>query len=561
MQKKNIMRKGKELTALNPKKVFLIIGILFGLLFLVITPPFQVGEEPNHFFRAYHVSEFGILASKFHYKKLPPDAIFRIKKDGTFVKLEKYGNTGIRKNVSEALPAGVADKIMYFTHRAIDEGKEQVFQFQIIDDNKTLKYEALLKKINRDEVLAEIHDITSIYKVGAFLPASLTDTHLKVMGDIPFHPEQKQDLHILFSMFEYPLNPQNKTFAKFHNTALYAPLPYIPQAFGIEVGKILNLSPLFLVYLGRLANLTVWIFIMYIAIRILPCSKWLFSLLAFTPMSVSQAASLSADSFTNAMSFLLIAVFLKYALSEGKRIGKTKIFILLLLTLSVTLSKYVYLPFIFLFFLIPVSKFKSKKLYYVTFISLLLVNSIFVGLWSFFTKDIYVSHLFSASVKPEQQLLSIVNNLIEFFRVIIQTTLLSGQEYLKHFIGVLGWLDTHLPEGLIWSYYFVLITVALLDGQNDIQINFKNRLVLFSVFTLIGLLLYTAMYLSWTEVGSSIIQGIQGRYFIPIAPLFFLLFYNRRIRLNERILGFASTIYIIFVLSCSVYVLLKRYYW
>lgn len=561
MQKKNIMKKGKELNALSSKKVFLIIGLLFGLLFLVITPPFQVGEEPSHFFRAYHVSEFGILASKFHYNKLPPDAIFRIKKDGTFVKLEKYGNTGIRKNVSEAVPAGVADKIMYFTHRAIDEGKEQVFQFQIIDNNKTLKYQALLKKIAGDEVLAEIHDITSIYKVGAFLPASLTDTYLKVTGDIPFHPEQKQELQILFTMFNYPLNPENKTFTKFHNTALYTPLPYMPQAFGIEVGKLLNLSPLFLVYLGRLANLTAWIFIVYIAISILPSSKWLFPLLAFTPMSLSQAASVSADSFTNAMSFLLIAVFLKYALNDGKRIDKIKIFILLVLTLSVTLSKYVYLPLLFLFFLIPVSKFKSKKLYYVTFISLLLVNSIFLGLWSFFTKDIYVSYPFSASVKPEQQLLFIVNNLIEFFRIIIQTTLLSGQEYLKHFIGVLGWLDTPLPDWLIWSYYFMLITAALLDSQNYIQINFKNRLVLFSVFTLIGLFIYTAMYLSWTEVGSSIILGIQGRYFIPIAPLFFLLFYNRRIRLNEKILGFASAVYIVFVLSCSVYVLLRRYYW
>lgn len=142
---------------------------------------------------------------------------------------------------------------MYFTRRAIEEEENQVFQFQIIEDDK---------KLGKSEVLAEIHDITSIYKVGAFLPASFIDTHLKVMGDIPFHPEQKEDLQVLFSMFNYPLNPQNKTFAKFHNTALYAPLPYI-QAFGIEVGKILNLSPLFLVYLGRLANLTAWIFIMY----------------------------------------------------------------------------------------------------------------------------------------------------------------------------------------------------------------------------------------------------------------------------------------------------------
>ncbi len=564
MQKKNIMKRNKVFTAFATGKIFLLTGILFGVLFLVITPPFQVGEEPNHFFRAYHVSEFGILASKFHYTELPPDAIFRIMKDGTFIKIEKEKNDhkeGIRKKVSEAVTPEVADKIMFFTRRAIDEEKKQVFQFQIIDNNKTLKYEASLKKISSNEVLAEIHDITSIYKVGAFLPASLTDTHLKVMGDIPFHPEQKQDLQVMFSMFEYPLNPQNKTFTKFHNTALYTPLPYLPQAFGIWVGKIMNLSPLFLVYLGRLMNLTIWIFIMYIAIRILPSSKWLFLLLVFTPMSLSQAASLSADSFTNAMSFLLIAVFLKYAINDGKRIGKGGIFILLLLTISVTLSKYVYLPLIFLFFLIPISKFKSRKHYYVTLISLFLVNSIFLGIWSFFTKDIYVSYPFSMLVNPKQQLIFIFNNLNEFVKIIIHTTAQSGQEYLRQFIGVLGWLDTPLPDWLIWSYYLVLLIVAFVDTRDDIGISFKNRLIMFSVFTLTGLLIYTALYLTWTNVGGSIIQGIQGRYFIPISPLFLLLFYNRKIRLNERISGFLSAGFIIFVLSCSVYVILRRYYW
>jgi uncharacterized membrane protein len=563
MQKKNIMKRNRFFSALNPVKVFLLIGVFFGGLFLMITPPFQGGDEPSHFFRAYHVSEFGILASKFHYTELPPDALFQIREDGTFVKIEteKDENTGTRKKVSQAVPAEVADKIMYFARLTIDKEKEQVFQFQIIEDDKTLKYEALLKKISRDEVLAEIHDITSTYKVGAFLPRSLKNTHLKVMGDIPFHLEQKQDLQTLFSMLNYPLNSYNRSFAEFSNTALYTPLPYLPQAFGIGAGRILNLPPLVLVYMGRLANITVWIFIVCIVIRILPSSKWLFLLLALTPMSLFQAASLSADSFTNAISFLLIAVFLKYALNDGKRIGKGRIFVLLFLTLSVTLSKYVYLPLLFLFFLIPARKFKSRKHYYLTFVSLLLINSIFLSIWSFLTKDIYVSYPFSTSVNPEQQLFFIIHNLTEFGRIMIHTTTQSGQYYLEHFVGLLGWLDTPLPDWLIWSYYLVLITVALLDSQTDILILFKDKLLLFSVFISTGLLIYTAVYLSWTDVGGSIIEGIQGRYFIPISPLFFMLFYNRKIRFNEQILGLASAVYIIFVLSCSVYILFRRYYW
>jgi uncharacterized membrane protein len=35
--------------------------------------------------------------------------------------------------------------------------------------------------------------------------------------------------------------------------------------------------------------------------------------------------------------------------------------------------------------------------------------------------------------------------------------------------------------------------------------------------------------MTWSPIRGSQIEGIQGRYFIPVAPLFFLLFYNRKL--------------------------------
>ena len=43
-----------------PQKIFLIIGIIFGILFLIITPPFQVPDEEAHFYKYYTLSE-GII--------------------------------------------------------------------------------------------------------------------------------------------------------------------------------------------------------------------------------------------------------------------------------------------------------------------------------------------------------------------------------------------------------------------------------------------------------------------------------------------------------------------
>ena len=45
---------------LTPEKAYLFLGLIFGILFLMITPPFQVPDEPQHFYRAFHVSEGNI---------------------------------------------------------------------------------------------------------------------------------------------------------------------------------------------------------------------------------------------------------------------------------------------------------------------------------------------------------------------------------------------------------------------------------------------------------------------------------------------------------------------
>jgi uncharacterized membrane protein len=48
-------------TGPDPRRAFFLLAPIFGLLFLVLTPPFQVPDEPEHFYRAYQLSEGQIL--------------------------------------------------------------------------------------------------------------------------------------------------------------------------------------------------------------------------------------------------------------------------------------------------------------------------------------------------------------------------------------------------------------------------------------------------------------------------------------------------------------------
>ena len=45
------------MTAFRPERAFLVLGLCAGMLFLFLTPPMQVPDEPAHLYRAYQVSE------------------------------------------------------------------------------------------------------------------------------------------------------------------------------------------------------------------------------------------------------------------------------------------------------------------------------------------------------------------------------------------------------------------------------------------------------------------------------------------------------------------------
>lgn len=48
----------------EPVKFFVVVAAIFGLLFILITPPFQGADEIVHFYRAYQVSELNLVADQ-----------------------------------------------------------------------------------------------------------------------------------------------------------------------------------------------------------------------------------------------------------------------------------------------------------------------------------------------------------------------------------------------------------------------------------------------------------------------------------------------------------------
>ena len=89
----------------------------------------------------------------------------------------------------------------------------------------------------------------------------------------------------ILSAFQIPLNPDDRSYIASYS-ALYSPHFYFPQAFGVIVGRNLGLGPLALLYLARLSALVFCVCLFYWSIKKTPILKWVFCLLAATPIEL-----------------------------------------------------------------------------------------------------------------------------------------------------------------------------------------------------------------------------------------------------------------------------------
>jgi len=108
----------------------------------------------------------------------------------------------------------------------------------------------------------------------------------------------------------------------------------------------------------------------------------------------------------------------------------------------------------------------------------------------------------------------------------------SGFDYyrsyiVESFVGVLGWLDVELPDILTYTYLLLIVMAALVLSDEKIRIRWPEKTLFVFLLVVTFVVVETAMYLYATRVGRDRVFGVQGRYFIPMAPLFFMLFYNR----------------------------------
>ncbi len=339
----------------------------------------------------------------------------------------------------------------------------------------------------------------------------------------------------------------------------YNPIAFAPEAIGINIAKILNLSTLSAFYLARILALISAIILIFFAIKIAPFGKVFLLFFALLPMTIQQISSISADSLSIAGLMLFTSLILYY--SQKNKLTYKNLFLILILSIILIQIKPGFIGFTGLLFVLLPKKFPSKKIY-ALFLLLALAFNAFVALQ---LNKLTVNNLHPALgwvVNPTEQIKFIEHHPFSYLDIIWKNIHKNSINYFQMLIGNLGWLSIKFTNAFYISILILFFTLFFFENES-ISLNFFQRTVIIASFLFSVILVFTAMYLYWSSPGSSTILGIQGRYFIGIMPLLaFGLYKIKKINLlHIKQLTKAHKVLFVIIIFCTISIIsLKTVY-
>lgn len=313
-------------------------------------------------------------------------------------------------------------------------------------------------------------------------------------------------------------NDNDYLFVNNSTMAIYNFLNFAPQSLGFLIGRGLCLPVVVTAYLARLFNFICFAGLFYFAIKKVPFGKVFFFFIAFLPVVLQEATSLSADCLAIGMSAALVSFSLYLAYDKNAKLNRKNYIILLTFVLFESLCKIVYLPLCFLIFLIPTSKFKNKKDRVIRtvlpIIAIIIVNLIWLKIASQYLIE------YNPGVNSGEQIKYLLSSPLSYLQTIFNTCVSSMYEFAYGmFGGWLEWLDVEI--GHIYLILSIIVASILVykNSENKFKIPVSGRAILITIAVTTTGLIFTSLYIQWNPVGNGFIGGLQGRYFLPILLL------------------------------------------
>ncbi|WP_283170283.1 DUF2142 domain-containing protein [Curtanaerobium respiraculi] len=316
----------------------------------------------------------------------------------------------------------------------------------------------------------------------------------------------------------------------------------IPAALGILIAKVFGLGAVPLFYLGRLGNLLFGVFLIIAAVRITPVGKNVFIVLALLPMTLHLLGSYSYDVGIIGMSFLLTALLLQAIFGTGK-ISKASCAGIIVVAALLAPCKVVYVVLGIAILFVPSQRFSSHRSAILFKAGVLIVPLIFIGAVRLSALVEYATGSSPEAVRADgtsgsyYTLSGLLLHPLSSFKLLDSTLEVHGWGYLVQIVGgMLGWFqgDIALPTQLSVALLMLLVLSVVRSLDSDEVLPLRMRIVFGLVFAAGALAIFLSLTIGWTYDTSGVIEGVQGRYFIPLLPLGLLALRPRCVKITAN---------------------------
>jgi uncharacterized membrane protein len=298
----------------------------------------------------------------------------------------------------------------------------------------------------------------------------------------------------------------------FPGSAIYPPFFYLPAAAGLALGKLLGLPVVQSLYLARFGNVLACTLVGFAALAIAGRIRLLVFALLMLPMSVALYASVTADGLLIATTALGCAI-LSRAVNQGRPLERREVIAAAACFALVGMTKSPYALLAALLLAVPARRSRWRYAAAAAVVALALAWN----LWMAAAVQTAISPP-GGGANAGAQLGWLLGDPGRVAAVAAATLRQNLANYVDSFVGVLGWLDTPLPGPYYPAARVMLVVAAALSVSVG---RASGTRALWFVAVVVGVALFgavhAAMYLAWTKVGALVVQGVQGRYLIPIA--------------------------------------------
>lgn len=349
--------------------------------------------------------------------------------------------------------------------------------------------------------------------------------------------EEKMELNKLLhdkNYGVYYIKDKNSSFVEYNKRS------YLPQIFGLKLGRTLRFSFIDMLAAGKLCNLLVYSVIFAMAIHYAKIGKTLLVCIGLMPTSVFLASTFSYDAFITAFVALGLTLIFNELVDKKSPMNWKMLGLGVAALLIGSFSKAVYIPLILIVCFMPKEKFDSKKqrvwfVVSVVVMFIIMMSSFVLPALTNVAGNIDAGgDVRGGDTSVTRQIQYILEEPVAFVKLLTQSITETFGDYFfgyksRTFFAYMGGNKANLYIMSLVTMLFVTLT-----GDNERVLGKWTKGVL-GVLTLgVIVLIWAALYLDFTPVGANVINGVQQRYYIPLLLPFLLLFSTNKIQCSIK---------------------------